>query len=328
MATYPPTGFPFAAGTSNFGPTGQMLYITPKFAPRLLRKFYPLTAFAETTNDDYVGVVSAGASVTIRKRPTINVSKYSTNSTVVVQNDVQADSVTMNIDKSFQYAFPINAVQQKQTDVAGWEGEWEDDAMKNTATAIETDFLSTIYTQAASTNTGVTAGAISSKINLGSAAQPIAADETNLVQLLVRCRTALKENNIHGVKPWIYLPPWATGSALSANLLQAIFTGDDKSPLRKEEQQDMAENTAVGKIGAMTVYESNQIYNSAGVWYCVFGCREAVTFATQIQIAERLKNPNDFGDIQRGLQVYGYQVTIPTGIGVLAIAPGGNLAQV
>ena len=327
MASYPPTGFPFAAGTSNFGPTGQMLYVTPKFAPRLLRKFYPLTAFAETTNDDYVGVVSAGASVTIRKRPTINVSKYSTGSTVIVQNDVQADSVTMNIDKSYQYAFPINAVNQKQIDVAGWEGEWEDDAMKNTATAIETDFLATMYSLCDSTNQGNTAGAISSKLDLGSSAKPLAVDETNLVQALVRSRTALKENNIHDVKPWIYLPPWATGAAMSANLLQAIYTGDAESPLRKEELQPQSENTAVGRIGAMRVYESNQIYNSAGVWYCLFGVREAITFATQIQIAERLKNPTDFGDIQRGLQVYGYAGIIPTGFGVLAISPGGNLAQ-
>ena len=327
MATYPPTGFPFAAGSSNFGPTGQMLYITPKFAPRLLRKFYPMTAFAETCNDDYVGVVSKGASVTIRKRPLINVSKYSTNSTAVIQNDVTSGSVTMNIDKSWQYGFPINAVQQHQTDVVGWEGEWEDDAMKNTATAIELDFLSTLITQADSTNSGIAAGAISANINLGSAAAPVAVDSTNLVQKLVDCRTALKENNIHGVRPWIYLPPWATGAASQAQLLQAIFTGDKESPLRKEELQDRAENTAVGRIGAMQVYESNNIYTSAGVWYCLFGCREAVTFATQIQIAERLKNPNDFGDIQRGLQVYGYLASIPTGVGVLAITPGSNVAQ-
>jgi len=327
MAEYPPTGFPLAAGASNFGPTGNMLYIVPKFAPRLLRKFYEMTAFGEVTNDDYVGVVKRGGSVTIRKRPTIAVNKLTAGSMAIIQSGVESDVVTMNIDKGFQYGFPIDAIQKQQADVEGWEGEWEDDAMQNMATSIETDFLSSIVTTVDATMTGNLAGAKSAKIDLGSSGTPLAFDATNAVSYMIRARTAMKENKGHGVKPWIFLPPWATGEVLQANLVQAIYTGDGESPLRKEEMQDQCESKAIGRLGGMHTYESNLIYNTGGIWYCPFGCREAVTFATQMQVSERLMNPFAFGEIQRGFQVYGYKATIPTLTGVLMIRQGTNQAQ-
>lgn len=327
MAEYPPTGFPYAAGASNFGPTGGMLYIFPKAAPRLLRKFYYQTSIGELTNSDYAGIVRRGGSVTVRKRATVPVNKLTAGGMAVYSNGLEADVVTMNIDRAYQWGFPIDDIQAQQADVDGWEGEWEEDAMLNSAVAVDTDFFSTIITEADATNVGNSAGAKSNNKKLGDATNPLAWDKTTAVSIVARTVTCLKENKIHGVKPWIVLPSWATEEVQQAELVQAIYTGDDKSPLRKADMEDGTESKALGRISGQTIFESELLYNSGGIWYCPFGCREAVTFANQIQKSDRLKNPFAHGDLMRGFMAYGHKTTIPTALGVIAIRQGSTLAQ-
>ena len=55
---------------------------------------------------------------------------------------------------------------------------------------------------------------------------------------------------------------------------------------------------------------------------CAIGDKNALTFASQILNNEMLRNPNDFGDLQRGLQVYGRKVIDSEGIGILYASAG------
>ena len=50
------------------------------------------------------------------------------------------------------------------------------------------------------------------------------------------------------------------------------------------------------------------------------GHKSAITFASQIAKVESLQNPNDFGTLVRGLNVYGTQVTQPNGLALLVAA--------
>jgi len=52
-------------------------------------------------------------------------------------------------------------------------------------------------------------------------------------------------------------------------------------------------------------------------YYSLFGHRAGLSFASQITETEKLRNPYDFGDIVRGLKVYGYKATKPEAYGVL-----------
>ena len=304
-----------------------MLYVFPKAAPRLLKKFYFQTAIAELCNDDYRGIVMHGGSVTIRERPTVPVNKLSVGGMAIYSNGLQAPSATMNIDKAYQWGFPIDAINVQQADVDGWEGEWEDDAMKNAAVAVDTDFFSTIITQADATNVGNAAGATSKNIKLGDTNNPLQWDETTGVSITARTVTCLKQNKGHGFKPWLVLPSWATEKFQQAPLVQAIQTGDAQSPLRKATMDDGAESKSLGRIGAQTIFESELLYTSGGITMCPFGCREAVTFANQIENAERLKNPFAHGELYRGKKVYGYKATIQTLLGYIAIVPGTSGVQ-
>ena len=52
----------------------------------------------------------------------------------------------------------------------------------------------------------------------------------------------------------------------------------------------------------------------------IAGHKSAITFASQIAKVESLQNPNDFGTLVRGLNVYGTQVTQPNGLALLVAA--------
>ena len=50
------------------------------------------------------------------------------------------------------------------------------------------------------------------------------------------------------------------------------------------------------------------------------GHKSAVTFASQMTKMETVRNPSDFGDYVRGLNVYGYKTIIPTGLASALVA--------
>ena len=49
----------------------------------------------------------------------------------------------------------------------------------------------------------------------------------------------------------------------------------------------------------------------------LFGHKAAITFASQMIKSESMVNPHGFGQLYRGLQVYGYQVVKPEAFGNL-----------
>ena len=104
-----------------------------------------------------------------------------------------------------------------------------------------------------------------------------------------------------------------------SDLKQAYLTGDSVTPLR---------NGKIGMIDRFTVYISNNLssVNDLGAdaatggtganadkkaWNIMAGTRDAISFASQITNVETLRSQTTFGNIMRGLNVYGYKVTKP-----------------
>jgi hypothetical protein len=52
----------------------------------------------------------------------------------------------------------------------------------------------------------------------------------------------------------------------------------------------------------------------------IAGHKAAITFASQIAKVESLQNPNDFGTLVRGLNVYGTQVAQANALALLQVA--------
>jgi hypothetical protein len=113
---------------------------------------------------------------------------------------------------------------------------------------------------------------------------------------------ALDEQNVPESGRWIILPAAMVARLKKSDLKDASVTGDGTSPLR---------NGRVGNIDRFTVYSSNNLNVSTGRFDIMAGTRDAISWAAQITKMETLRSQATFGDMVRGLNVYGYKVTKP-----------------
>jgi len=288
--------FPVAQGITSFSGT----YIPEVWSGKTLVKFYAATVFGDICNTDYEGEIkSFGDTVHIRTVPDMTINDYSVGMNLTYARP-EASVVDLLIDKGKYYAMAINDVEKLQADIPYVE-KWTDDAGEQLAISIDTNILANVYASANSSNSGTTAGAVSSAYDMGVTTDPVLVDSTNILDVLVDMNSVLQEQNIPQTQRWVVLPALVTGMILKSDLKDASLAGDGTSILR---------NGRIGMIGRFTIYESNSIATtvSGTEFNCIFGHPAAITFASQLTKNETLKNPNDFGDLMRGLQVYGYRV--------------------
>jgi hypothetical protein len=90
-------------------------------------------------------------------------------------------------------------------------------------------------------------------------------------------------------------------------------------------------NGRLGMIDRFTIYSSNLLPTSVtdgvggndadGATYVYAGHRNALTFASQMTNLETLRSERTFGNLMRGLQVYGYKVIDTTAYSQLYCKP-------
>ncbi len=306
--------YPTAAGFPN-----QSGVLIPEiWAGKALVKFYASTVFGEVANTDYEGeITSMGDKVHIRTVPDITIRDYVKGQSLVYDTP-EAETVELLIDQGKYYSFKINDVDKAQSDMDYME-QWSDDAGEQLKIAIDTDILANVYADADSDNKGSSAGTKSGNIDLGSSGSPVEVTKANAVDKIVEIGQVLDEQNVPETDRWMVIPPWLRTRALLGELKDASLTGDGKSALR---------NGRLGVIDRFTLYNSNNLtkVNDASyggdVWEIVAGHKSALTFASQLVNNEDLPNPNDFGRLIRGLQVFGYSVIKPTAMVEFYAAPG------
>jgi len=92
-------------------------------------------------------------------------------------------------------------------------------------------------------------------------------------------------------------------------LQDASLAGDATSIVR---------NGRLGMIDTFEIYKSNNVYSVTDGSYTGFhalaGQRHALSFAAQMTKMETLRAESTFGDIVRGLNVYGYQTLKATAL--------------
>jgi hypothetical protein len=132
----------------------------------------------------------------------------------------------------------------------------------------------------------------------------------------------LDEQNIPEVGRWVVMPAWAGRQIKQSELRQAYLSGDPVSMLR---------NGRLGMIDRFTLYISNLLPTNtsdstnfaAGEFPIFAGHAHGLTFASQVSKLETLRSELTFGQILRGLQVYGYQVIDGTALCQAQVISGG-----
>jgi hypothetical protein len=259
-----------------------------------------------------------GDRVKIRTKPTITIRDYKADGLLGLDRPT-GGSVELYIGNGKYFSLILDDVMEVQSDL-NILSMWSDDAAQQLKITVDKDVLGGIVNQCAAANRGATAGVISGNLNLGIKGTPITVvgqgattGQVNLIDLLLRMGQVLDEANIPEQGRWVVMPSWAGRQIKQSELRQAYLSGDPVSMLR---------NGRLGMIDRFTLYISNLLPSvatdatnfAAGEAPIYAGHAHGLTFASQISKVETLRSELTFGQILRGLQVYGYQVVDGTSL--------------
>lgn len=291
----------YGAGSGVDGYKTVAKFIPDIWSGKLAVKYYAATCMSEITNNDWEGEIKdQGDKVIIRSTPSITINNYTKG--LALSSEVPTSTpIELLIDQGKYFQVVIDDIDKVQSDIKLMNA-FTDDASEQMKIAIERDVFAAAFAAADAANKGAAAGAISANINLGIAATPVSITKTNVIDHLVDMGLVLDEQNVPENGRWIILPASMIARIKKSDLKDASITGDGMSILR---------NGRVGTIDRFTVYSSNNLSVSAGKYNLMAGTRDAISWAAQITKLETLRSTSTFGDLVRGLNVYGYKVTKP-----------------
>ena len=321
MAAVYPVQSPF-----NTNPSYSGAFIPTLWSGKLLAKFYQNTMLSEIANTDYEGELkNQGDTIRIRLAPSISISDYTVgqNLSYEVPTPIFQD---MQVNKGKYFGVQVNDVLAYQSDM-NLMNMFTEDAAKQLKIQIENEvFFNNMITEGpAAANKGATAGAISASYNLGTDVTPIdQATPENVLKGILRMASALDEQNVPEDGRWLIISPFDRQLLMQSNIAQAYFTGDPQSTIRSGK---------IGMLDRFTVYVSNllpkgeagkalvaglsatssggAVTNAKARRTMVAGTKAAMSFALTVNKTEPLRNQTDFGDIVRGLAVYGRKTVKP-----------------
>jgi len=296
------TGYYGAGTTDQYAAAGAAKFIPEIWSGKLQAKYYKSTVLGEITNNDWEGEIKGqGDKVKIRSIPTITIRDY-TKGLNLTSEVPQSTPLELLIDKGKYFAVVLDDVDKVQADVALMD-MFTNDASMQMKIAIDNLVLDGVKASMAAANLGATAGAISANLNLGTDAAPRACSKTTILDIILDMGQALDEQNVPETGRWLVIPAWMAAMIKASDLKQAYLTGDSVSPLR---------NGKIGMIDRFQVYISNNLPKTVdNDSYVMAGTRDAISFASQMTNVETLRSQSTFGNIVRGLNVFGYQVTKP-----------------
>jgi hypothetical protein len=318
----------------NTNPAYSGSFIPTLWSGKLLAKFYQNTMMSEIFNTDYEGELkNQGDTIRIRLAPSINISDYTAgmNLNYEVPTPIFQD---MQVNKGKYFGVQVNDVLAYQSDM-NLMNMFTEDAAKQLKISIENEvFFNSFVTEGPdAANEGATAGKISAAYNLGTDVAPInQGTAENVLNAILRMSSALDEQNVPEDGRWLVISPFDRHLLMQSNIAQAYFSGDNQSTIRSGK---------IGMLDRFTVYVSNLLPKGAAGKALVAGLtdpatggavsdakarrtmiagtKHAVSFAMTVNKTEPLRNQTDFGDIVRGLAVYGRKTVKPEALVVAQV---------
>jgi len=287
-------------------------FIPEIWSGKLIQNFYDATVLAAISNTDYEGEIRQyGDTVNIRTTPEITISTYVKGQTLAVQSPEKA-KLQLMIDKGEYFACIEDDVDKVQADIAMMD-TWSKDASERMKIKIDTRVLTDLLPDIAATNKGNTAGRITANIDLGSTGTPVALTKSNVLDYIVDMGVVLDEANAPESDRFLIIPAKMAGFIKKSDLKDASITGDSTSVLR---------NGRIGMIDRFMLYTSHNLAVTSGKFSIIAGHKMGFTFASQMTNMETIRSESTFGNIIRGLQVYGYKVVKPEALvqGVVTVA--------
>ena len=295
--------FNSAAGWNNL-PNGAFV---PVIYSKKVLKFFRRASVAEAiTNTDYYGeIADYGDTVNIINEPTILVSDYTRGNQNQTQ-DLDDDQITLTVDQAKYFQFAVDDLEAKQA-----HHNWEDMATSSGAYALKNGYdqnvLSYMVGQVSSASPDMIIGSDSATPtnDLGAATGSIdvgfGAGEVSPLKLMARMSRLLDDQDVPEENRWFVAKPefWEVMSDENSKLMGVDFTGDNSSKLRNGRVTD-------GQIRGFTCYKTNNVpATTSATGQVLCGHMSSTATASQIAKTESYRAHGFFGDVVRGLHLYG-----------------------
>ena len=284
-------------------------FLPQVYSKKVLNFFRKASVVEAVTNTDYAGeIASFGDTVKIVKEPTITVYQYERGQDVT-QTKLTDQELTLIVDTANAFKFKVDDIESNMSHV-----NWREAAASSAAYALRDAFdegvIATMFSgvSASSPNhvlgtdnaTDLAAGTFDGTGNLDIG---FGSSEHDPVDVLAHFARLLDDQNIPEEGRWFVASPdfYEQLSQASSKLMSVDYNAG----------QGSLRNGLVtsGKLRGFSMYKSNNIAsttNAAGK--CIGGHISSTATAQTITSSEVLRDPSSFGDIVRGLHVYGAKV--------------------
>ena len=277
------------------------------YSKKVLNFFRKASVVEAITNTDYAGEISAyGDSVKIIKEPTITVYDY-TRGSDTTQTKLTDQEITLVVDSAKAFKFIVDDIETNMSHV-----NFKEVASSSAAYSLKDSYdaavLSTMFAgvsasapdhvigaDAAAGTGGV--GETTASVDLG------VASEVDPLDLMARMARLLDDESVPEENRWFVAGPdfYEELSQSGSKLLSVDFNAG----------QGSIRNGLVssGKLRGFDMYKSNNIPSvSTATGQCLAGHMSSTATANTILSTEVIRDPSSFGDIVRGLHVYGAKV--------------------
>ena len=284
-------------------------FLPAVYSKKVLNFFRKASVVEAITNTDYSGeIANFGDSVKIIKEPTITVYQYERGADVT-QTKLTDQELTLVVDTANAFKFKVDDIESNMSHV-----NWREVASSSAAYALKDAFdegvLAAMFSgvSASSPNhvlgsdsaTDLAAGTFDGTGNLDIG---FGTSEHDPLDILGRMARLLDDQSVPEEGRWFVASPdfYEVLSGTASKLLSSDYNAG----------QGSIRNGLVtsGKIRGFSMYKSNNIAsttNAAGK--CIAGHISSTATAQTITSTEVLRDPDSFGDIVRGLHVYGAKV--------------------
>ena len=309
----------FEQGTDTNGNFGNSVsgqtnsFFLPSIYSKKVLNFFRKASVAEAiTNTDYSGEISSfGDSVKVIKEPVITVYQYERGADVT-QTKLTDQEITLVVDVANAFKFIVDDIETAMSHV-----NFKEVAASSAAYALKDAFDAGVIAKmiagvsASSPNhilgsdsaTDLAAGTLDGTGNLDIG---FGSNEHDPLDVMAHMARLLDEQSIPEEGRWFLAPPsfYEQLSQSSSKLMSVDFNAG----------QGSIRNGLVssGKLRGFDMYKSNNIAtpsNAAG--QVLSGHISSTATAQTITSTEVIRDPDSFGDICRGLHVYGAKVLRP-----------------
>lgn len=235
----------------------------------------------------------------------VTISDYTKGTDMAAPQQLSDADTELKITEQKSFSIALEDLDKAQA-AGNFEGAARDEAGYALADTRDS-FIASFYADASASNLN------------GSDGSPVVPDalqdggSNNIFNVIEDCATLLSDSKVPRVGRFMIVPPWVSAMLTKDLKLAGAAAAQVGAP--------GVLNGFVTRIAGFDILESLNVPNTAGAKYKVlFGTNQAITFADQIVKVEAIRDPDQFRDIVRGLDVYGAKVVRPDFLGVMTMS--------